>query len=223
MNRLVVNVVALVVAPALVVTGFLVGVRRPLRGRLDGRAIPGDWTALVVVALGGYLLGHPFYPEVVPLIRASTPWLFAVGSAYLTLGAVSSVAVRTRGFSAVRAYATAFLAVAVAVFAAHGLELDGIVRLVGGGDVGPSLYTSVPIALLFAFGYADCDDRNGFLRPVAVVFASYALLFANSVPLTERVRGPVGLFFVVFGFIGVLLGIPAYLLGRSLGSAAEEP
>ncbi|WP_135854676.1 hypothetical protein [Halorussus salinus] len=224
MNRLVVNVVALVVSPALVATGFLTGIRRLLGGRLDGRAVPGDWTALVVVALGGYLLGHPFYPEVVPLVRASTPWLFAVGGAYLILGAMSLVAARARRFSAVGAYATALLAIAVAVLAAHGPDPDAIVRLVVGSDVGPPLYTSVPAALLFALGYADCDDGHGFSHPVALVFVSYALLFANSIPLTERVRGPVGLFFVVFGSIGVLVGIPTYLLGRSLGSAvAEEP
>lgn len=223
MNRLVVNVVALVVSPALVATGFLVGVRRLLRGRLDGRTVPTDWTALVVVALGGYLLGHPFYPEMVPLIRASTPWLFAVGGAYLTLGTASLVAARARRFSAVGAYATALLAIAVAVLAAHGPDPDAIVRLAVGSDVGPPLYTSVPAALLFAFGYADSDDRDGFSHPIAVVFASFALLFANSIRLTERVFGPAGLFFVVFGVIGVLLGIPTYLLGRALGSAVEEP
>ncbi|UPW00073.1 hypothetical protein M0R88_16355 [Halorussus gelatinilyticus] len=224
MGRLVVNLAALVVSPALVVTGFVAGIRRLLRGRLAERTSPGDRTALLVIALGLYFLGHPLYPALVPLIRASTPWLFAVGGAYFTLGAVAFVAARARRFSAFGAHVAALLAVVVAVLAANGTDVGAVVRLAGANDLGPSLYVSISMALLFAFGYDDRDDRDdrASVRLLIVAFASFALVFANSIPLTERVLGPVGLFFVVFGFIGVLLGIPTYLLGRAIGAAVEE-
>lgn len=221
MNTFVTNLVSLVVLPSLVVAGFLYAISRSLDGLTTDRSIDLIWTTPVTLGIGFYFLGHPLYPALVPLIRGATPWLFAVGGAYVTLGSISLAYSPKRYLSSVGAWFATILAVVFALFTANDFEFETVVRLVETSNFGPPLVLSLPLVLLFRLGY---DSRGGRNRPIGVTilaFASYALVLATAIPLTERVRGPVGLVFVAFGCIGVLLGIPLYALGNSLGSASE--
>lgn len=224
MSALASNVTWLVVFPAAVVAGFLSAICRLLDASLTDHAVGGTWTALVALGLGIYFVGHPRYPSLVPLIRASTPWLFAAGGVYLTLGATSFAYARSPRVPAGGTWLAATLAIGIGVLAANGFEFTTVVRLLGSNDVGPSLYVSIPLALLFPFGYNRYfDGRERPVLPLLLVFTLYGLVLANSVPLTERVRGPVAVVFVAFGCIGVLLGTPSYVLGTTLRSSPSEP
>lgn len=223
MNRLVTNLASLVIFPSLVVTGFLYVIYRALDGWTTERAIGPERAALVVLGIGIYFLGHPLYPALVPLINASTSWMFAVGGVYVTLGSISVVLLRHRHFSAIGSWLAAVLGVAIGLLAANEFEVGMVVRLVEGSNFVQSLYLSLPLALLFPIGYSyHHDDRKRPILPLVLVFTLYALALANSIPLMERVRGPVAVVFIAFGCIGVLLGTPLYVLGTTLASSPDE-
>lgn len=223
MNRLVTNLASLVIFPSLVVTGFLYVIYRLLDGWTTERAIGPERAALVVLGIGVYFLGHPLYPALVPLINAATSWMFAVGGVYVTLGSISVVLVHYRRLSAIGSWLATTLGAAIGLLAANGFEVRMVVRLVEGTNFVQSLYLSLPLALLFPIGYSyHHDDRKRPVVPLLLVFPLYALVLANSIPLMERVRGPVAVVFIAFGCIGVLLGIPLYVLGATLSSSPNE-
>lgn len=223
MSSLVQNLFYLVVLPSLVVTAFAYATLRLLDFWMSDCTPSRVWTAAVVSALGVYFLGHPLIPGLVPLIRASTPWMYAVGTTYLVVGTTSVVWSRYRQFSAVGSWLVAILSGAIAVLAANGFDPGAVVDFLGSNDIGPSLYLSLPLVFQFPLGYDyHLATRKQMALPFVFVFASYVLVLANSIPLVEPVRGPVGIVFVAFGWIGVLLGTPLYALGVALGSSPNE-
>lgn len=216
------NVIWLVALPTLVVTGFLYAVHASIRASAGERPLGALPAALVAIAVGGYFLGHPHYPAAVPLIRAPTEWLFAVGGVFVTLGAVSLAYSKDRRLSDPGAWLLAILCVPAGFLVANRFEFGALVRLAGANDLGAAAFVTLPLALMFRLGHGRYDDRRRTIRFLLLVVASYALVSVNAIPLTERIRGPVGIVFVAYGCIGVLLGVPLYVLGVSLGSSSHE-
>lgn len=225
MNTIATNLASHVILPSLVVTGLLYVIHRLLSGFLDDQTISGKWTALITIGIGIYFLGHPLYPALVPLIRSSTSWLFGVGGAYITLGLISFIFLKYNRFFPVGSWLVAIPVIVVAILTTYGFEFRSIIRLFDSNwfNFEHSLYLSIPLALMFSFGYDSyLDRRNRLVLALFLVFIAYALTLATSFPLVERVRGPAGVMFTAFGCLGVLLGIPSYVLGNALASPTNK-
>lgn len=230
MDTLTANIVSLVIAPSFTVTGFLYAIHRSLGYTIDNRPISAKSSALIAIGIGAYFLGHPRYPALVPLINASTKWMFAIGGVYVTLGLISFFFTRhdlTRyeRFRAVGSWLVVIPAIVVGILAANGFEFESVARLLGPNphNFEHSLYLSIPLAVMFSFGYDSALDRHDrTVSALVLVFVSYALALANSFPIMDRIRGPLGIVFVAFGCIGVLLGIPLYVLGNALASSPTD-
>ncbi len=217
MDVVLTNLIWLVVFPAAIVTGSFYTIQRLLRRLLQNRSIDSNRIGVAVFVISVYFLGHPLYPSLVPLIRASTPWLFSVGGVYFTLGLFSFVHQRYPYCSAIGCWLASLVGVVVALLAANRLQFSAVLRLLGSNSIEISLYLSLSLAAMFPVGYVSRQSsRKPIILSHLLVFSVYVLALVNSIPLTERVRGPAALVFIVFGVIGVLLGIPLYVLGDTL-------
>lgn len=223
MDVLLSNLIWLVIFSAAIVSGFLYAIQRLLRKLLQNRSIDSNRIGVAVFVIGAYFLGHPLYPSLVPLIRASTPWLFSVGGVYFTLGLFSFVYQRYPYFSEIGCWLASLVGVVVALLAANGLQFSAVLRLLGSNSIEISLYLSLPLAAMFPVGHiSQQSGRKPIILPHLLVFSLYVLALVNSIPMTERVQGPAALVFIAFGVIGILLGIPLYVLGNTLTSSSPR-
>lgn len=230
MNTLATNIVSLVIFPSIIVTGFLYATHRSLGYTIDSRPISAKSSALIAIGIGAYFLGHPHYPALVPLINAFTSWMFAIGGVYVTLGLISFVftrheLARYERFCAVGSWVATIPAIVIGVLAANGFEFESVVRLLGPNshNFEHSLYISIPLAFMFPFGYDSAlGHRDRAVLALFLVFVSYAVALANSFPIMDQVRGPLAIMFIAFGCVGVLLGIPLYVLGNALASSPTD-
>jgi hypothetical protein len=222
MNTFASNALTVVVLPSLLVTGFLYGVHKTIRGLTSERPIGAPKATLLAILVGGYFLGHPNYSAVVPLIRAPTEWLFAAGGVYVTLGSVSLAYSRDRRLSGLGAWLLVILCIPVGLLVANRFELGALVHLFRANTFGAAASVSLSLGLMYRLGYSHHDGRRQTVPFLSFAFASYTLILANSIPLSEQIRGPVGIVFVAYGCIGVLLGIPLYVLGTALVSSSDD-
>lgn len=210
------NMIFRIAFPTLFVGGFFYTLQQLIGRWIRERVHNPKRISLASIVIGAYFLGHPFYPVLVPLIKASTPWLFAIGGVYTVLGA-AAFGLTHRRHSVLTAWFVCVLSVVVAVLAAGGLKLRIINQIFSGGSISPPLLLSLPLSAMFAFGYESqlqAQAQPG--RSAMVVYGLYALILSNSIDITETIRGPAAVVFIAFGCIGIILGLPLYGLGSSL-------
>lgn len=168
--------------------------------------------AFALIGIGVYFIGHPLYPIFVPLINAYTPWMTAVGSVYIIIGSFSISVSKTIQYRFTATWIIGFLGIGISA-----LTISEISEILDPHNLVALLLVGFILAAMFPLGYSSqLRDKKQFLISLLFVCMLYSALLINSVNITERVRGPVGAVFIGFGCVGILLGLPAYLLGASL-------
>jgi hypothetical protein len=177
--------------------------------------------ARVVLGVGLLAVVHPLYAGSVPLINGDVPALSAAGTAYVSVGGAALAVTLSRRrvpwwWLLLPAFATPLVAVIPVVLLSH----PGTPWAVS-----ESVLLGVPVALTFPLGYAvGGGDGRAKRRAAGTILAVVAALAFRFVTFTQSpaIGGLVSIIGTVLVILGLLFGVPLYLLGGSLASALEE-
>ena len=214
----VLNNLVLLVPAALVFAVGLVGLGWASRAGLAPRRP--EWVAAAVFALGLLAVVHPVYAGTVPLVNDDITALSAAGTVYALVGATAlGLAVGRKHVPWWWLLAPTALAPPIAVLLVAFLSYPSTPW-----DVSDTVWLSAPLAAVFPLGYAvGRGERRARRYAVAAVLAIAAALPLQYVAFTREpiAGGLVAILAAVLVVLGLLFGVPLYLLGESLARTLD--